>query len=162
VLDVALCQLFNEAGKPENRTVRTTYAELAKIMQRPRGGSWYEAIPASLNRLMMAMIYAVQTWPPFSPPVEAPAQVLDPGVEAMLAKHLLEMIVEGVAWRMDDRTARDPQIRLPLLLVACSHGHGGIPLSGARGWPILICGEEPLPFLECNGYTQAPTFTTGC
>jgi hypothetical protein len=48
------------------------------------------------------------------------------------------------------------------LLVACSHGHGGIPLSGARGWPILICGEEPLPFLECNGYTQAPTFTTGC
>ena len=59
---VALCQLYNEAGKPESRTVRTTYAELAKIMQRPRGGSWYQAIPASLKRLMSAMIYAVQTW----------------------------------------------------------------------------------------------------
>jgi hypothetical protein len=59
---VALCQLFNEAGKPGDRTVRTTYAELAKIMQRPRGGSWYEAIPASLNRLWAATIHAVQTW----------------------------------------------------------------------------------------------------
>ena len=61
-LYVALCQLFNVAGRPNNRTVQTSFRELADLMHRPPGGGWYEAIAGGLDRLAQVSIRAVQTW----------------------------------------------------------------------------------------------------
>jgi hypothetical protein len=59
---VALGQLYNAAGRPEDRTIRVTFRELADLMHRPVGGGFYEALEASLHRLARVSITAVQTW----------------------------------------------------------------------------------------------------
>ena len=59
---VALGQLYNAAGRPEHRTVRVTFQELADLMHRPGGGGFYEALELSLHRLARVTITAAQTW----------------------------------------------------------------------------------------------------
>ena len=59
---VALCQLYNAAGRPEHRTVRVTFHDLASLMRRGRGGPVYAALEAGLHRLAHVSIRAVQTW----------------------------------------------------------------------------------------------------
>lgn len=61
-LYVVLCQLLNAAGRPENRTVRVTLQELARLMHRPPSGGWYDTVTTSLRRLAAVTIQAVRTW----------------------------------------------------------------------------------------------------
>lgn len=61
-LYVALCQLYNSTGRPENRTVRVTFRELADLMHRGRGSNVYAAIAGGLHRLAKVSIQAVETW----------------------------------------------------------------------------------------------------
>ncbi len=61
-LYVALCQLYNSLGRPDNRTVRVTFRELADLMRRGRGSNVYAAIAGGLHRLAKVSIQAVETW----------------------------------------------------------------------------------------------------
>ena len=61
-LYVALCQLYNALGRPEHRTVRVTFRELADLMGRGRGSSVYAAMAGGLHRLAKVSIEAVETW----------------------------------------------------------------------------------------------------
>ena len=54
---------------------------------------------------------------------EAAAEVFDLLIELGRDQELLELRVEGVSGRLNDRGSGDPQIFLPLLLPALSHGH---------------------------------------
>jgi hypothetical protein len=61
-LYVALCQLYNSLGRPEHRTVRVSFRELADLMGRGRGSNVYAAIAGGLHRLAKVSIEAVETW----------------------------------------------------------------------------------------------------
>ncbi len=61
-LYVALCQAYNAAGRPADRTIRVTYADLIALMHRHDGGGVYDAITAALHRLAQVNIRAVHTW----------------------------------------------------------------------------------------------------
>lgn len=61
-LYVALCQLYNALGRPEHRTIRVTFRELADLMGRGRGSNVYAAIAGGLHRLAKVSIEAVETW----------------------------------------------------------------------------------------------------
>lgn len=61
-LYVVLCQLFNTAGRPENRTLRIPFRDLAELLHRQVGGNIYEAINASLHQLAAVSIRAVRTF----------------------------------------------------------------------------------------------------
>ena len=61
-LYVALCQLYNAAGRPESRTVGVTFAELAELMGRTPGGGLYQAVKHSLTRMRQMTIKALNVW----------------------------------------------------------------------------------------------------
>lgn len=61
-LYVALCQAFNALGRPVDRTIRVTYADLVTLMHRHDSGGVYDAITAALHRLAQVNIRAVHTW----------------------------------------------------------------------------------------------------
>lgn len=61
-LYVALCQAFNALGRPADRTIRVTYADLVGLMHRHDSGGVYDAITAALHRLAQVNIRAVHTW----------------------------------------------------------------------------------------------------
>lgn len=63
---IALATLYNtqipRERRSEQRTIVTSLGELAEIMNRERGGSTYQAIRASLNRLRRTEVRAVRTF----------------------------------------------------------------------------------------------------
>lgn len=61
-LYVALCQAYNALGRPADRTIRITYADLIALMHRHDSGGVYDAITAALHRLAQVNIRAVRTW----------------------------------------------------------------------------------------------------
>jgi hypothetical protein len=61
-LYVVLCQLYNGMHRPESRTVKVTFRELAELLHRQVGGNIYEAIHTSLHQLAGVSIRAVQTF----------------------------------------------------------------------------------------------------
>ncbi|HEY0780324.1 MAG TPA: replication initiator protein A [Gemmatirosa sp.] len=65
-LYVAMCELYNaqvpRERRGEIRSVMTTYAQLARLMGREKGGSTYRSIDQGLDRLRDVEIRAVQTW----------------------------------------------------------------------------------------------------
>lgn len=61
-LYVALCQLYNAANRPDNRTVETTFRHLAALMHRPVGGGFFEAVTSSLVQLTDVTIVARHLW----------------------------------------------------------------------------------------------------
>lgn len=65
-LYIALCQLYNtqiaRERRAEQRRVKSTYAELAQLMGRERGGTTYKSIRVALERLVGVEVRAVRTW----------------------------------------------------------------------------------------------------
>ena len=65
-LYIAICQLYNSQiprdRRRDQRSVRTTYAELAQLMGRERGGTTYKSIRIALERLKGVEIRSVRTW----------------------------------------------------------------------------------------------------
>src|SRR5690606_8570627 len=62
--------------------------------------------------------------------VEAPAEVFQAPVEAVLREQFVQPLVERVTRRLDDLRGGDPKIRLPLSLFASSHCHARILRTG--------------------------------
>lgn len=61
-LYVALCKLYNDAHRPEDRKVSTTFVEIAELLEIERGGNTYKAIRSTLRAMKSVTITAVRTF----------------------------------------------------------------------------------------------------
>lgn len=59
---IAFCKLYNDARRPENREVTTTFSELCDVMHKVRSGPLYKAIRAALFEMKRMMITSVKTF----------------------------------------------------------------------------------------------------